>query len=162
MACPLIISLLLSFALQLLLIILWLFLLIQNSGGPAFTKDDYCMTCLVDGARTVVSADSYRDHRKSMKEIADSVLSGKFLDGTHYLPKAWYDQWCKHFAFGFYLFMYFLNREISELSIALHFPVNMLYYSALKYQYLEFLASTIRIHFKLTAILYNILFHGKK
>ena len=80
---------------------------IQNKGGPVLTNDDNCVTCLIDGARTVVFADSYRDRRKSMKEIADSVLSGKLRDGTYYVSKAWYD------GKGFYCnsFIFFLSFE---------------------------------------------------
>ncbi|KAI9156221.1 hypothetical protein LWI28_002457 [Acer negundo] len=73
----------------------WNNLFPKNKGGPKLTNDDNCVTCLIDGARTVVFADSYRDRRKSMKEIADSVLSGKLRDGTYYVSKAWLQQWTK-------------------------------------------------------------------
>ena len=44
----------------------------------------------MDGARMVVSSDSYRDRRTFMKSIAGDVLSGKFEDGEYYVSKAWY------------------------------------------------------------------------
>ncbi|KAJ0100234.1 hypothetical protein Patl1_19749 [Pistacia atlantica] len=68
---------------------------IQYDGGPTLTNDDYCLKCLIDGARTMVCADSYRDRRKSMKELADDVLSGKFGEGTYYVSRPWLQQWTK-------------------------------------------------------------------
>lgn len=44
----------------------------------------------MDGARMVVSSDSYRDRRTFMKSIASDVLSGKCEDGMYYISKAWY------------------------------------------------------------------------
>ena len=44
----------------------------------------------MDGARMVVSSDSYRDRRTFMKNIATDVLSGKCEDGNYYISKAWY------------------------------------------------------------------------
>uniref|UniRef100_A0A0D3BG09 ubiquitinyl hydrolase 1 n=1 Tax=Brassica oleracea var. oleracea TaxID=109376 RepID=A0A0D3BG09_BRAOL len=54
-----------------------------------------CRECLMDGARMVVSSDSYRDRRTFMKSIAGNVLSGKFEDGEYYVSKAWLQQWVK-------------------------------------------------------------------
>ncbi|KAK8486160.1 hypothetical protein V6N11_019983 [Hibiscus sabdariffa] len=73
----------------------WIKLFSKYNGGPTFAKDDYCMDCLIDVARTVVCADSYRDRRKLMKEIADNVLSAKCEDGAYYVSKAWLQQWVK-------------------------------------------------------------------
>lgn len=67
----------------------------QYDGGPTLTGDDYCTTCLVDGAQSVVCADSYRDRRTLMRDLAISVLSGKCGDGTYYVSKTWYG--CKSF-----------------------------------------------------------------
>lgn len=67
----------------------------KYNGGPALTNDDYCMTCLIDGAHTVVCADSYRDRRKSLKGLADDVLSGKLVEGTYYVSKSWLQQWTR-------------------------------------------------------------------
>ncbi|GMI84417.1 ubiquitin-specific protease 26 [Hibiscus trionum] len=73
----------------------WMKLFSKYNGGPTFAKNDYCMDCLIDVARTVVCADSYRDRRKLMKEIADDVLSAKCEDGAYYVSKAWLQQWVK-------------------------------------------------------------------
>lgn len=54
------------------------------------TNEDICMDCLIAGARNVVCADSYRDRRISMKEIALSVLSGNYPDGTYFVSRTWY------------------------------------------------------------------------
>ncbi|KAH7537797.1 hypothetical protein FEM48_Zijuj03G0131300 [Ziziphus jujuba var. spinosa] len=42
--------------------------------GPELSNSDYCMDCLIDGACNLVSADSYRDCRTVMKQIAKDVL----------------------------------------------------------------------------------------
>lgn len=73
----------------------WNKLFSKYNGGPALTNDDYCMSCLIDRARTVVCADSYRDRRKSLKGLADDVLSGKFVEGTYNVSKSWLQQWTK-------------------------------------------------------------------
>ncbi|KAE8678665.1 Ubiquitin carboxyl-terminal hydrolase 26 [Hibiscus syriacus] len=73
----------------------WTKLFSKYNGGPTFSKDDYCMDCLIDVAHTVVCADGYRDRRKLMKEIADDVLSAKCEDGAYYVSKAWLQQWVK-------------------------------------------------------------------
>ncbi|PPD77411.1 hypothetical protein GOBAR_DD25652 [Gossypium barbadense] len=64
-------------------------------GGPTFAKGDHCLDCLIDVAHTVVCADSYRDRRKLMKEIAEDVLLAKCEDGAYYISKAWLQQWVK-------------------------------------------------------------------
>lgn len=52
--------------------------------------EDYCINCLMDGARTMISADSYRDQRTSVKELADAVLAGNCPDGNlYYVSKCW-------------------------------------------------------------------------
>lgn len=54
-------------------------------------KDDYCVYCLLEVARNMVSADSYRDRRTSMKELAEAALAGKCLDGPLYcVSRTWY------------------------------------------------------------------------
>ncbi|PPS12707.1 hypothetical protein GOBAR_AA07934 [Gossypium barbadense] len=67
----------------------------KYNGGPTFAKGDHCLDCLIDVAHTVVCADSYRDRRKLMKEIADDVLLAKCKDGAYYVSKAWLQQWVK-------------------------------------------------------------------
>ncbi|EFH40210.1 hypothetical protein ARALYDRAFT_917859 [Arabidopsis lyrata subsp. lyrata] len=52
-------------------------------------------TALWDGARMVVSSDSYRDRRTFMKSVANDVLSGKCEDGMYYISRAWLQQWIK-------------------------------------------------------------------
>ncbi|XP_031381797.1 ubiquitin carboxyl-terminal hydrolase 26 isoform X2 [Punica granatum] len=73
----------------------WLKLFTKYNGGPALGNQDYCKDCLIDAARKLVSGESYRDRRKLMKEIAESVLSGNCSDGTYYVSKAWLQQWVK-------------------------------------------------------------------
>lgn len=51
----------------------------------------------MDVARTLVSADSYRDRRTVMKQIAEDVLAGRCEDGAYFVSKAWYG--CKAFTF---------------------------------------------------------------
>ncbi|CAN8254836.1 unnamed protein product [Cochlearia groenlandica] len=65
------------------------------SGGPTLGKGDYCRDCLMDGARLVVSSDSYRDRRTSMKSIASDVLAGKCENGMYHISKVWLQQWIK-------------------------------------------------------------------
>ncbi|KAL0721174.1 hypothetical protein Bca4012_035773 [Brassica carinata] len=73
----------------------WTKLESKFNGGPKLGKGDYCRECLTDGARMVVSSDSYRDRRTFMKSIAGDVLSGKCEDGEYYVSKAWLQQWVK-------------------------------------------------------------------
>ena len=63
---------------------------LQYDGGPALTNSDCCMACLVDGAKSVVFADSYRDQRTLMRDLANDVIAGKCLDGTYFVSKTWY------------------------------------------------------------------------
>lgn len=71
-------------------------MLVQYKGGPELANDDYCMVCLIDGARNVVCADSYRDRRIIMKQVAEDALAVKCSGGMYYVSKAWYD--CKLFC----------------------------------------------------------------
>ena len=64
---------------------------IQYGGGPALSHDDYCWDCLIHGAHTVVSADTYRDRRESMKLLARDILDGNCPDGKYYISRSWYD-----------------------------------------------------------------------
>ncbi|WCJ44374.1 Ubiquitin carboxyl-terminal hydrolase 26 [Euphorbia peplus] len=73
----------------------WTKLFSKYGGGPTLTNDDYCKACLIDNARTLVCADSYRDRRASMRELASDVLAGKCLDGTYYVSKSWLQQWVR-------------------------------------------------------------------
>lgn len=58
---------------------------------PALSHDDHCWDCLIHGAQTVVSADTYRDRRESMKSLARDILDGNCPDGKYYISKPWYD-----------------------------------------------------------------------
>ncbi|KAF2291378.1 hypothetical protein GH714_023405 [Hevea brasiliensis] len=69
-------------------------------GGPTLTNDDYCMSCLFDGAQSVVCADSYRDRRTLMRDLASDVIAGKCLEGTYYVSKTWLQQWVRRKTFG--------------------------------------------------------------
>ncbi|GLU01093.1 hypothetical protein SLE2022_184180 [Rubroshorea leprosula] len=73
----------------------WTKLFSKYDGGPRLAKDDHCIDCLMDMAHTVVCADSYRDRRTLMREIAENVLAGKCLDGNYYVSKPWLQQWLK-------------------------------------------------------------------
>ncbi|RXI09976.1 hypothetical protein DVH24_021742 [Malus domestica] len=55
----------------------WTKLFSKYKGGPELANDDYCMVCLIDGARNVVCADSYRDRRIIMKQVAEDALAAK-------------------------------------------------------------------------------------
>jgi ubiquitin carboxyl-terminal hydrolase 48 len=48
------------------------------------------MTCLIDSAQSVVSADSYRDQRTLMRDLANDVITKKCSDGTYFVSKTWY------------------------------------------------------------------------
>ncbi|KGN62885.1 ubiquitin carboxyl-terminal hydrolase 26 isoform X1 [Cucumis sativus] len=67
----------------------------KYGGGSKLTNEDICMECLIAGARNVVCADSYRDRRISMKEIALSALSGNYPNGTYVVSRTWLQQWVK-------------------------------------------------------------------
>ncbi|EXB60443.1 Ubiquitin carboxyl-terminal hydrolase 26 [Morus notabilis] len=60
----------------------------EYNGVPELSNHDHCKDCLMDGAHTLVSADSYRDRRTLMKQIAEDVLAGRCEDGTYYVSKA--------------------------------------------------------------------------
>ncbi|KAG5555021.1 hypothetical protein RHGRI_012533 [Rhododendron griersonianum] len=74
----------------------WTMLFSKYEGGPKLAKDDYCVYCLLEVARNMVSADSYRDRRTSMKELAEAALAGKCLDGPLYcVSRTWLQQWIR-------------------------------------------------------------------
>lgn len=63
----------------------------QYGGVPILARDDYCTDCILDEARGLVCADSYRDRRMLMREIAEAALAGKRPDGKlYYVSKTWY------------------------------------------------------------------------
>ncbi|KAJ9146282.1 hypothetical protein P3X46_028567 [Hevea brasiliensis] len=78
----------------------WTKLFSKYGGGPTLTNDDYCMSCLIDGAQSVVCADSYRDRRTLMRDLASDVIAGKCLEGTYYVSKTWLQQWVRRKTFG--------------------------------------------------------------
>ncbi|KAJ1420139.1 Ubiquitin-specific peptidase 48 [Sesbania bispinosa] len=67
----------------------------KYGGSPALSHDDHCWDCLIHGAQTVVSADTYRDRRESMKTLARDILDGNCLDGKYYISRPWLQQWWK-------------------------------------------------------------------
>ncbi|KAI4316238.1 hypothetical protein L6164_024237 [Bauhinia variegata] len=73
----------------------WEMLLSKYGGGPTLSDSDCCWDCLIDGARSVVSADTYRDRRESMKQLARGILDGNCLDGKYYISRPWLQQWWK-------------------------------------------------------------------
>ncbi|KAL2896625.1 Ubiquitin carboxyl-terminal hydrolase 26, partial [Bienertia sinuspersici] len=69
------------------------------NGGPCLGKDDYCMDCLHNSARAIVSADSYKDRRAYMKEVAEAALAGNSLDEKlYYISKTWLHLWLRRKA----------------------------------------------------------------
>ncbi|XP_008219811.1 PREDICTED: ubiquitin carboxyl-terminal hydrolase 26 isoform X1 [Prunus mume] len=73
----------------------WTKLFSKYEGGPILASDAYCMVCLTEGARNVVCADSYRDRRILMKQVAEDALAGRCSDGEYFVSKAWLQQWLK-------------------------------------------------------------------
>nr|GEV53258.1 ubiquitin carboxyl-terminal hydrolase 26 [Tanacetum cinerariifolium] len=74
----------------------WNTILSKCEGGPELGEDDCCIECLKETARSTVSADSYRDGRTSMRELAESALAGKCRDGPlYYVSKSWLSQWVR-------------------------------------------------------------------
>ncbi|TKY74650.1 Ubiquitin carboxyl-terminal hydrolase 26 [Spatholobus suberectus] len=73
----------------------WDTLFSKYGGGPALSHDNHCWDCLIHGAMTVVSADTYRDRRESMKSLARDILDGNCLDGKYYISRPWLQQWWK-------------------------------------------------------------------
>ncbi|KAK8465514.1 hypothetical protein PHAVU_009G100000 [Phaseolus vulgaris] len=73
----------------------WDTLFSKYGGGPALSHDNHCLDCLIHGAMTVVSADTYRDRRESMKSLARDILDGNCLDGKYYISRPWLQQWWK-------------------------------------------------------------------
>lgn len=74
----------------------WTMLFSKYEGGPALSKDDYCVGCLFEGAHSIANADSYRDRIKSMKELAEAAIAGKCLDEPmYYVSKIWLNQWIR-------------------------------------------------------------------
>ncbi|RYR05646.1 hypothetical protein Ahy_B06g085483 [Arachis hypogaea] len=73
----------------------WDKLLSKHGGGPTLSHDDCCWDCLIEGARNVVSADTYRDRRESLKQLARDVLDGNCEDGKYYISRPWLQQWWK-------------------------------------------------------------------
>ncbi|KAL8264057.1 hypothetical protein R6Q59_022187 [Mikania micrantha] len=68
----------------------------KYEGGPALGEDDCCIECLMETAHAMVSADSYRDRRTLMRELAESALAGKYPDGQlYYVSKSWLSQWVR-------------------------------------------------------------------
>lgn len=73
----------------------------KYEGGPALGQDDCCIECLKETARATVSADSYRDGRTLMRELAESALAGKCPDGQlYYVSKSWLSQWVRRRNIG--------------------------------------------------------------
>ncbi|XP_054797302.1 ubiquitin carboxyl-terminal hydrolase 26 isoform X2 [Prosopis cineraria] len=73
----------------------WDRLFLKYGGGPTLGHSDCCWDCLIDGARSVVSADTYRDRRESMKHLAREILDGNCPDGKYYISRPWLQQWWK-------------------------------------------------------------------
>ncbi|CAI8599711.1 unnamed protein product [Vicia faba] len=73
----------------------WDKLFSKYDGMPTLSHDDHCRDCLIHGAQTVVSADSYRGRRESLKSLARDVLDGSCPDGKYFISRPWLQQWWK-------------------------------------------------------------------
>ncbi|XP_047161205.1 ubiquitin carboxyl-terminal hydrolase 26-like isoform X2 [Vigna umbellata] len=73
----------------------WDKLLTKYGGGPTLSHNDCCWDCLIEGAHNVVSADSYRDQRESLKQFARAFVNGNHEDGMYYVSRPWLQQWLK-------------------------------------------------------------------
>lgn len=74
----------------------WEKLLSKYGGGPTLSKDDVCMECLKDVAKTAVSADVYRDRKASLKNLAEAALAGSIPEGpSYFISKAWLSHWLR-------------------------------------------------------------------
>uniref|UniRef100_A0ACD5WDA0 Uncharacterized protein n=1 Tax=Avena sativa TaxID=4498 RepID=A0ACD5WDA0_AVESA len=74
----------------------WEKLLLKYGGGPTLSKDDVCMECLKDGAKTAVSADVYRDRKAAFKSLAEAALAGSIPEGPcNFVSKAWLTHWLR-------------------------------------------------------------------
>lgn len=74
----------------------WEKLLSKYGGGPTLSKDDVCMECLKDGAKTAVSADVYRDQKASLKNLAEAALAGRVPEGpSYFVSKSWLTHWLR-------------------------------------------------------------------
>lgn len=74
----------------------WSKLQSKYQGGPQLTDGDFCISCLMEQAKTVVRADDYRYRRLAMRQIAEDAHAGKIGDGTsYYVSKAWLSHWLR-------------------------------------------------------------------
>ncbi|TVU48110.1 hypothetical protein EJB05_07733 [Eragrostis curvula] len=74
----------------------WLKLFTKYGGGPTLSSDDFCVECLKDGAKNVVSADVYRDRKASFKNLAEAMLAGTSPDGpSYFVSRTWLTQWLR-------------------------------------------------------------------
>ncbi|KQK13052.1 ubiquitin carboxyl-terminal hydrolase 26 isoform X2 [Brachypodium distachyon] len=74
----------------------WQKLLSKYGGGPVLSRNDVCMECLKDGAKTAVSADVYRDRKASLKNLAEAALAGIIPEGpSYFVSKTWLTHWLR-------------------------------------------------------------------
>lgn len=74
----------------------WTMLCSKYDGGPRLSKNDYCIDCIFETAHTKARADSYRDQRSLMKELAEAALARECFDGKlFYISKTWLQQWLR-------------------------------------------------------------------
>jgi ubiquitin carboxyl-terminal hydrolase 48 len=76
----------------------WTILFSKYDGGPMLDKESYCFECLLEKAKSMVHADSYRDRRMLMRDVAEEVITGKkCLDGEalYYVSRTWLQQWIR-------------------------------------------------------------------
>ncbi|XP_074286808.1 ubiquitin carboxyl-terminal hydrolase 26 isoform X2 [Silene latifolia] len=77
----------------------WALLNSKYGGGPCLGKDANCIDCLFDSARATITADSYRDRRAVLNELAEASLAGKCSDDKlYYVSRNWLQQWLRRKA----------------------------------------------------------------
>lgn len=74
----------------------WTTLYLKYGGGPVLSKNEYCETCLFQGAHSTASADTYRDRKGPLIELAEAAIAGNCPDGPlYYVSKNWLQQWLR-------------------------------------------------------------------
>ena len=65
----------------------------------------------------MVSADTYRDQRESLKRLARDILDGNCEDGMYYVSRPWYE--CKTFFLPFLLLQKGIRGGVDKYSVLL-------------------------------------------
>ncbi|XP_047337545.1 ubiquitin carboxyl-terminal hydrolase 26 [Impatiens glandulifera] len=74
----------------------WTTLYLKYGGGPVLSNNEYCETCLLDCAHSMASADTYRDRKGPLVELAEAAMAGNCKGGPlYYVSKIWLQQWLR-------------------------------------------------------------------